>query len=196
MVSSQGREEFRSQTLQNLSRTDWPIEPTLLALNDGEGGDPEEQRLRTTLHLLSRFLDGTGDYLLYLEDALEFNRYLHHNVLRWLPIRSRAVTLASLYNPGILEEACELTLNAYLMRADHVFGSEAFLISRRTARYLIEHWIEAKGAPDVRMARLAGWFKEPIYYHSPSLVQRVRKPAEKTTATFHQAVDFDSDWKS
>lgn len=195
MVSSQGREEFQGRTLQNLSRTDWPGEPLLFVSDDGEGGNSEEQRLRTTLQPLSRFLDGTGDYLLYMEDALEFNRYLHHNVQRWLPILTRAVTLASLYNPGILEESCDVSLNAYVVRADHVSGSEAFLISRPTARYMAEHWLEAKGAPDVRMAKLAGRLTEPIYYHSPSLVQRVRTAAEKTAA-FHQAVDFSPDWKS
>ena len=48
---------------------------------------------------------------------------------------------------------------------------------------------------DIRMSRLAGRFRPPLFYHAPSLVQHLG-----TVSTwgggFHEAPDFDPDWKA
>jgi len=147
------------------------------------------------LRLLQRFLASGRDYLLFLEDDLSFNRHLGHNLQTWSLLRSKSIALAGLHNPGIIEQACDLKHRAYLVSPDRVFGSLAFLLSRRTARFLVERWNTVEGRLDARMAQLAGRLKQPIWYHSPSLVQPVGLDGASGGGV-HRAADFDPDWKS
>ncbi len=191
MISCTARDEVRRQTLRNLERTDWGQAEVLVEMDDGVGDDPKERQQRSALRLLKRFLQAKGDHLLFLEDDLDFNRWLRHNLEQWPPLQARSVTLAGLYNPGLREEACDVKSRAYVIRADHIFGSQAFLLSRKAAQFMIEHWNEVEGMQDIRMSRLAGRLGRPIYYHSPSLVQHV---GAKSTwgGVFHEASDFDA----
>jgi hypothetical protein len=196
MISCPARETWRAETLGRLAATDWGAAPVLLQVDDGVGDDPRERQARASLRLLQRFLvEGREDYFLFLEDDLDFNRHLRHNLAAWPLLRSRAITLASLYNPGIVEQACDVPNRAYLVRPDYVYGSQAFLLSRRTAQFLVEHWNTVEGMQDIKMSRLAGRLKRPIWYHSPSLVQHV---GQQSTwgGLFHYAPDFDAEWKN
>ena len=196
MVSCRARDVLREQTLKNLAETDWGDASMLVEIDDGVGDDPRERQTRTALRLLQRYLDDRGaDYLLFLEDDLSFNRHLRHNLTVWPLLRSRSITLASLYNPGIMEDACDLDNRAYLIRSDRIFGSQAFLLSRRAVRFFVKHWNEVEGMQDIKMSRFVGRMKQPIWYHSPSLVQHLGR--ESTWGGgFHSAADFDTDWKA
>jgi len=195
MISCGAREEIRHQTLERLAATDWGPEPVLLQLDDGGLDDPRERQQRAALALLERFLIGKAEYLLFLEDDVEFNRYLRHNLDNWPLLQQHRIALAGLYNPGLPEEACDLENRAYVLRPERVYGSQAFLISRRAVRFMAQHWDEANGMQDRRIARLAGRLKQAVYYHSPSLVQHVGV-ASTWGGAFHEAKDFDRGWKS
>jgi hypothetical protein len=196
MISCQARDVLREQTLKSLAQTDWGDASVLVEIDDGIGDDPRERQTRTALRLLQRFLGQRKDeYLLFLEDDLSFNRHLRFNLNAWPFLRSRSITLASLFNPGLVEDACDLNNRAYLLRPGRVFGSQAYLLSRRAVRFFIEHWTEVEGMQDIKMSRLVGRMKQPIWYHSPSLVQHIGR--ESTWGGgFHSAADFDADWKA
>jgi Mannosyltransferase putative len=196
MISCPARNTLREETLRRLSETDWKGHRIRVEMDDGTGEVPQERQTRTALRLLQRFVsEDAEDYLLFLEDDLGFNRHLRRNLETWPLLRSRAITLASLYNPGIAEEACDLRNRAYLVRPERIYGSQAFLLSRRAAEFLIKEWHTVEGMQDIRISRLAGRLRKPIWYHSPSLVQHLGQ-ASTWGGAFHSAMDFAADWKS
>jgi hypothetical protein len=195
MISCPSRDAVREGTLARLHATDWPSpESLLLQLDTSSADDPRTRQTETTLALLQRFLQDTGDYLLLLEDDLDFNRYLWENLSGWMPLQCGKIELASLYNPGIMEEACDVEAGAYLVRAERIFGSQAMLLSRACARVIASAGHEIEGMQDIRISRLAARLKQPILYHSPSLVQHMPGPST-WGGIFHQAKDFDPAWR-
>jgi hypothetical protein len=185
----------RAETLRRLAQTDWGDAPVLLQFSSGSIADPKEAQTQCALRLLQKFCEGTADYLLFLEDDLEFNRCLRRNLLAWPPLRSRQMRLGSLYNPGVREEACALNSRAYLVSASAIYGSQAFIISREAANFIVDHWEDASGMQDIRISRLAGRLGQPIFYHSPSLVQHVGR-SSTWGGPFHESPDFDPIWES
>src|SRR5207237_10599 len=123
------------------------------------------------------------------------NRHLRHNLHRWSPVKAGAVTVASLYNPRIREMTCDTRHNLRVVHPHSVFGSQAFLISKTTVKFLLRNWAEGWAGQDLKMARLAGRLKKPLFYHAPSLVQHVGRNSV-WGGPFHQARDFDPDWKA
>jgi hypothetical protein len=103
--------------------------------------------------------------------------------------------MASLYNPGIQESACDTRHNLRVVPPHSVFGSQAFLISNSTVKYLLRNWSQGGAGQDLKIARLAGRLKKPIFYHAPSLVQHVGRQSV-WGGQFHRAKDFDPDWKA
>ncbi len=196
MLSCDARREMREGTLQRLAQTDWGDAPVLLQLDDPSvSADPRERQQRASLALLRQFLGGNAPYLLFLEDDLDFNRFIRHNLEQWPLFLRREIQLAGLYNPGLLETACDLVNRAYLIAPDRIYGSQALLISRAAARYCVDHWDEVEGMQDIRISRLAGRFRPPVFYHSPSLVQHVGASSTWGGA-FHEASDFDPLWRA
>ncbi len=194
MISCEARRSCREETLHRLAQTDWGTAPVLLQLDDpSASADPRERQTQASLKLLQRFIAGRAAYLLFLEDDLEFNRHLRRNLEAWPLLRHRHATLAGLYNPGLAEVACDLTHRAYLVAPTNIYGSQALLLSRPAARYCIEHWNEVAGMQDLRISRLAGRLRPPVFYHSPSLVQHVGAISTWGGAA-HSAPDFDRDW--
>jgi hypothetical protein len=195
MISCAEREPLRRQTLQNLAATDWGDEPVLLQIDPGTAPCRKERQEQATLRALQQSLQGDADYILFLEDDLDFNRHLRHNLREWNPLKNRDVTLAGLYNPNLSPLACDVKSHAVVIAPHSVYGSQAFLVSRATAEYMVEHWREVEGMQDIKMSRLAGGLKKPLFYHTPSLVQHVGRHSVWGGA-FHQAPDFDRSWKA
>ena len=194
MISCEQRRELRRQTLENLARTDWGQEP-IIQLDDGAGGQPVLRQLRSTFLVLRRALERNPDYVLFLEDDLLFNRHLRHNLFNWSPVKNAMITVAGLYNPKLCDAGCDVRHNVRVMHPNAIFGSQAFLISKKTARFLLRHWDQAGAGQDIQIARLAGRLKQPIFYHAPSLVQHVGFHSV-WGGQFHQAADFDPQWKA
>jgi len=195
MISCPKRERLREQTLSSLQQTDWGKRPVLVQVDAERRGNPKESQTICAFAALQAGLATDADYLLFLEDDLQFNRQLWHNLQSWPPLRDRRLGLGGLYNPGLRELACDAATHSRIISASCIFGSQAFLLSRKTLRYILKNWNRVKGMQDIRISRLAGRLGVPILYHAPSLVQHVGKESV-SGGWFHQAGDFDPDWKA
>jgi ADP-heptose:LPS heptosyltransferase len=195
MISCPERRQMRTATLRRLAATDWGEEPVLVQIDESSGPDRVHRIARTVQLALRRGLEARAEYLLLLEDDLVFNRHLLHNLAAWLPLKSGAVTLAGLYNPGIKALACDVKNRFFVADPRAVFGGQAFLLSAATVNFLLERWGEEAGPPDLRLPRLAARLGRPLFYHAPSLVQHVGRQSTWGGA-FNQAADFDPDWKA
>jgi hypothetical protein len=165
-------------------------------VDDESGNDPWQRMERTWLRVLQlAAADGAPGVSLLLEDDLDFNRHLRRNLERWAPLGAadgRTPFFASLYY-CFQTALWRSTADRYLMAApETVWGSQALLLSRATARHILRHWHEGDAVHDVRMAQLAGRVG-PIYYHVPSLTQHLDVPSTWGSPG-HRAPDFDPEW--
>jgi hypothetical protein len=195
MISCREREELRSRTLENLAKTDWGDLPLHIHLDTPGDGDFRQRQVRSSYAALQKSLDCQADYILFLEDDLDFNQHIRHNLGRWDPVRRGAVTLAGLYNPRVGVKACDLRSHARIIDPNAVFGSQALLLSKDTAAYVVRRWDDVVGLQDTKISRLAGRLGKPVFYHAPSLVQHIGRRSTWGGA-FHQAFDFDPLWKA
>ncbi len=195
MISCSDRKELRSQTLENLAKTDWNGSPLHVEFDELEHDDRRQRQTACAYSALQRGLEINLDYILFLEDDLDFNLHLRHNLEQWRPLKAGKVTLASLYNPRIREMACDLKSNARIIAPHSVFGSQAFLISKEATKHIVRHWKTVEGMQDIKISRLAGRLKKLVFYHAPSLVQHLGI-SSSWGGRFHQAMDFDRDWRA
>ena len=196
MLSCGERALVRRDTVERLARTDW-LEPPRVVLDAAASGRPQERQSRNARSLLERAIADGPDFLLFLEDDLEFNAYLGSNLAVWAPLAgtpSGGHFFASLYNPGVRELRREPSQAFFVADANSVYGSQAFVLSLATARHIAGHWEDVIGMQDIKMSRLAG-AAGPIYYHAPSLVQHVPVPSV-WGGGYHSAGDFEREWKS
>jgi hypothetical protein len=194
MISCAQREKLRQRTLTNLAETDWGDAVVLVQRDEATGDDHRKRQTQCAYEALQDSLRRVFDYVLFLEDDLEFNRHLRHNLESWDPLKTGRAMLASVYNPSVQEFACEARLNARLVDPARVFGSQALVLSKVAVRYVVVHWNEVRGMQDIKISRLAGRLGQPIFYHAPSLVQHVGKRST-WGGGFHRASDFDPNWR-
>jgi hypothetical protein len=196
ILSCPDRQQLRLQTLVNLRSTDWNEEPEI-EIDQTTCERRQERQERTALCLLQRAVDEGSEYILFLEDDLDFNLHLRRNLQSWYPLAktpSRLHFFASLYNPNIRSLAQSPPHAYFVADPNAVYGSQAFLLSLITARYITEHWGDVVGMQDIKMSRLAAR-QCPLYYHTPSLVQHVGVESA-WGGGFHSAADFSRDWES
>lgn len=193
MISCPRRNGVRRRTLENLARTDWSDCPHHVQMDDSKGKNPRQRQSRWAYRALKASLELDAEYILFLEDDLEFNQHIRHNLQNWQPLQARQVALAGLHNPSVRERACDLQHNARIVAPNSVIGSQALLISRETVHYLVRHWHRVQGMQDFRISRLAHRLRNPILYHAPSLVQHIGVRS-LWGGRVHPAVDFDPTW--
>ena len=194
LFSCAPRAVLRAQTLAGLRGTDWRDEVTVV-LDTSTAVRKQERVTETALRLVHLALAQTDwDYLLFLEDDLAFNRHLRHNLLSWRPLQQGGVQLAGLYNPGVRSLRDLNSLHYFVADPNAVYGSQAFLIERGCARFLVDHFHEVEGMQDIRFPLLAAR-RGPIFYHAPSLVQHVGVESV-WGGPFHQAADFDPEFRN
>jgi len=195
MISCAERDRMRRQTLASLAETDWGDLPLRVQMDDAHCENRRERQTLCALLALQAAAGGVADYILFLEDDLNFNRHIRHNLQHWRPLQEQKTTLASVYNPRLQELGCNQSNHSRIVAPGSVFGSQAFIISREAVRYIIAHWQHVRGMQDIRISRLAGRLGFPILYHAPSLVQHVGR-ISTSEGWFHQAADFDPEWKA
>jgi hypothetical protein len=195
MISCVAREKLRRRTLENLAGTDWGDVDVNVRIDPGSGDDCRRRQTACACRALQESLRSDFDYVLFLEDDLEFNRHIRYNLENWEPLKTGAAILASVYNPSIKEFRCDVRSNARLVDPARVYGSQALLISRAAVKYVLSNWHAVRGMQDIKISRLAGRLGGPIYYHAPSLVQHVGKRST-WGGGFHRAWDFDANWRA
>ena len=173
VVTCEERRRVLDETLANLRVTDWGAAPGI-QMDDGAAPDKLARIHATWLKALESVASGPDDFALILEDDLEFNRHLRYNLLRWEPLRGRdgnAPFFGTVYNADQRPASWRPTGQAFFVaKPRQLWGAQAIVLSRLTARFCLRHWSEEGGAADLRMPRLASRWA-PVYVHSPSLVQ-------------------------
>jgi hypothetical protein len=195
MMSCAEREPTREQTLANLRLTDWGDEAQV-EIDRGLYERNQSRQEDTAYHLLQRAIADRPSLFLFLEDDLEFNRHLRHNLDLWAPIHEippSGYFFGSLYNPSIQPRWADTDAAYFVAEPEAVYGSQAFLLSVATAEHIVDHWLDVIGGQDIKMSRLAAQLSL-IYYHVPSLVQHV---GSSTWGGFrHYAGDFHPEWRA
>jgi hypothetical protein len=195
MLSVPHRSVLRALTLSHLTRTDWDSLP-IVHIDTARTARPQHSVIQASFTMLQAALNGDAELLLFLEDDLRFNRSIRHNLEHWLPIVSlhRGQPLfASLYNPGLVIQERGYANNYLVADPACYFSSQAILLSRTAARYVIDHWSEVPGLPDFRIGRLAAQLT-PLLLHHPSLVQHVGF-VSCFGHPYLRAHDFSPDWR-
>ena len=193
MMSCPQREAVRRETLRSFEESDLADESLLIRVDD-RIGPPRETQIHNTERLLRESLAEPYDYLLFLEDDLEFNRHLKHNLLSWPLLQRREAALATLFNPGLPSAACDPGNDAFVVDPEKFRGSLALVLSRPSVRYLLEHWHAEEGPQDTRIAALIGRLHEPIFVHVPSLVEHMGKQST-WGSPYIRAANFNPSWK-
>jgi len=193
MISCNERKKVCDQTLGNLATTDWGDSALYVHMDKCDQTQFQERLADLILLALKESLKRPADYVLLLEDDLDFNRHLRHNLLHWQPLKTGQVTLASLYNPRVRELAADVPNNARIADPHSIFGSQAFLLSKETVAHLVRRWADVECRHDVKIGRLAARLNNPIFYHAPSLVQHIEAPSAPNTGV-HRAIDFHPTW--
>jgi hypothetical protein len=196
LMSCPERAEVRARTLASFRRTDFGVEPEVVC---DDRAAPEVLRgiTATWQRMLRRALELDAEYYLLLEDDLEFNPHLRHNLLAWRPLRAsepRLAFYASLYNPMRPHLRRHDAERYFIADPSGVWGSQALVLSRGSVAYMLRFWDDEEGAADIKMARLAARVG-PIYYHVPSLVQHTGR-VSTWGGMSHHAPDFDPGFKA
>jgi hypothetical protein len=196
MTSCLERTAVRRRTLANLARTDWGA-PAVVVIDQHAFAAPKERGRDTAHRLLVRALEGPGDVFVFLEDDLEFNASLRSNLEQWPPLVDRSSGghfFGSLYNPNVVASDHDRGPTWAVVDPELSYGSQAYVLSVETARYVLDHWEEVRGYQDIRMSRLAARVT-PLYYHQPSLVQHLAVRSS-IGGKPHEALDYDPDWRA
>jgi hypothetical protein len=195
LVSCRARDRMRAQTLRRLARTDWGEAPVEVVLDEERFSSRIERLCHTAWRALRVCLRTRADYVLYLEDDLDFNRFLRHNLETWPLLQAREIQFASLYNPCLRELAWDPGRQLTLAEAGSFYGTQAILLGRPLAEYLVEHWAEGPGALDMKWKAQLSQLKVPLLLHSPSLVQH-RGRRSVWGGVWHWAPDYAPGWRS
>jgi hypothetical protein len=198
MRSCTSRADLRALTIRELMCTDWRQLP-VVCLETPELSEAPLYRLMMLTHsVLERAAVDEAEFVLLLEDDLIFNVHVRHNLANWQPLRRLGRDehfFASLLNLSTVFKRVDSQFNYAEVHPNSFCGSQALIISRRTAAYLAACWgmLPAMHA-DVKMARLAARVC-PLISHVPSLVQHVGF-ASVWGGPFMAADDFNRSWKA
>ena len=196
MLSCRARDVVREQTLERLAATDW-AEPAVVVMDGVEAERAQERQERTARRLLERARDDGAAFVLFLEDDLEFNAHLRHNLTRWQPLCAAGPDghlLGSLYDPGVAALEWDRARAYSVAHPELIYGSQALLLSRATVARVLAGWDAVPGMQDIKISRLAAR-DGPIHYHRPSLVQHVQVPST-WGGSLHWARDYSPHWIS
>lgn len=195
VITCSRREELCRGTIDALRATDWPETwPVIVSRDEAVDGTRQHRQQMNALSALRACIELEPQFILFLEDDVAFNAHLCHNLTHWHPLRNGSIGMGSLYNPTISEMERSAAQHWFKADAGAVYGSQAFVFSLETARFVAAHWHEIEGMQDIKMSRLAtrgGW---QIHYYTPSLVQHIGR--ESTWGGhYHYAPDFDPRFK-
>jgi len=196
MLSCAARDAVRAETLERLASTDWAAD-VVVVLDEATAARAEDRQEQTARRLLEiAAADGAG-FVLFLEDDLDFNQHLRHNLTHWRPLLDAGPDghlMASLYDPGVAATSWDHERAFSIAHPELVYGSQAFLLSRSTVAHVLSGWHTVPGMQDIKISRLAAAVG-PIHYHRPSLVQHGVVPSTWGGPN-HWAEDYSPSWRA
>lgn len=193
------RRSVREQTIANLARSDWGAPPTIVIDRGRFTDDRGKGSTDNARHVLETAVQrDTWDVMVFLEDDVDVNRNLRHNLERWPPIVDLArdgYLCGSLYNPNIgsLDPAADGD-TFRIVDPELPYGSQGVVLSRSMVNWILDGWFATRGLGDIRIFHLAAR-KAPIHYHRPSLIEHQQVPSTWGGVP-HTATDFDADFRA
>jgi hypothetical protein len=195
LISTASQAASKKAALANLAKTDWGEIPLCLEYESGEDAEhATDLRARCALVALGQCLDSSADYILFLEGNMHFNLHLRANLSAWNPVKMGTMSVASLFNPGVRELACDLPNNARIVHPNHAVNGRALLLSKNAAAHFVRRWNKLEGTLEHRLSRLTASLRNPVLYHSPSLVQIITP--DPPIPKFMPAMDFIPRWRA
>ena len=195
IITCNHRNAVCARTLCNFARTDWGSPPEVtFSLRDSPNAHERWQGATATILQSVRADD--SDYFLFLEDDLDFNRHLRHNLINWEPLRQRKAIVASLDHPKVAVDSTNEADHYSISERRAFLTGDALLFKRDAALRILEDASTNSETGVCTISELAQrWMSgKPLYYHRPSLVQR--KPENRGLCDDRTAVDFDPDFKA
>jgi hypothetical protein len=198
------RKQSCMDTLLRLAHTDWPVKPRVHVDSGTEtaaatwGTSARAPRLTEAFATMLRtVLAAPGpeqEWLLFLEDDLDFHPQLAAHVGVWQPLWDPACAFASLFNPSLRRLAIPYPLpHSFAADPAGFLGAQALLLRRASVRTVLQQWPTLTGMTSQRLAKLFG-ARGPIWVHDPSLVQHVAEDSSWGTRV-QKALDFNPAWK-
>ena len=188
------RRDLLENTLRSWGKTDAAHCSPLVCLDSNLRLATQTRMTRNGLTALKLALYQEPDFVLFLEDDIEFNVHLLHNLQCWsaLAINPPSNFFGSLYDPNLPFLSRQGDCSTVHQQA--AWGSQALIFRHFVAEYFIKHWEKAAGLVDSRMYALANRCGK-LLFHYPSLVQHV---GEKSTwgGFPHVSGSFKADHKA
>lgn len=202
VLTCPARADSLAETLRLWRETDWPADPTVV-VDDGDPSEPRASQTANALRLLESF-DPSHEYLLFLEDDLDFALYLWHSLQTWPILRARDLQFGSLYHSRDMAHVLGRGRDLFIPRLEHLGGSQALLIRRDLVAILIQRWKDSEWGDvmqDLRMFRILarhnfsqGCPGFALVCHDPPLIQHRPEPST-WHGPAHQCSGFDKSFR-
>lgn len=178
MLTCPERQRIRHATLASLGSSDWRSDFSLVI-------DPDQTQPTGPPRLMENFRrafvaagQSRARCVLIVEDDINFNEHLEHNVRKWLPLLALH-KIGSLYRTSL---SMKIGCQALVMRT-HTAERVGKTLARLTNQELwpTDYWLREH---------------ELIVYHSPSLVQHRDERSTWGAVARHRAENFDPTWRA
>ena len=192
-------------TLADFARCDWGEPPTVV-VQPADATPGKAVASATYKRAMQLAADCGCDFALVLEDDVRVCRRLRHNLFT-IPLVARdQCDYFSLFLPDLIQTpwlrrephlGYRLARPLYAGPNDNwvkfrVWGSQAYLLSRRLVLTLLDRWDDLAEGQDARVLTVCNELQIPLWYPDPCLVEHV--PAVTAFGTpIATAPDFDAD---
>lgn len=198
ILTSPARRDLVVQTVGNLAASDLESSPHLHVDLSTEG--PSRTRIAMAYgEMLEVAASSTSDFVLLLEDQIQANRFLRHNLSHWRPVADGTLSLGSLVAPDVAHLPGYLPKSgdehSFLAEGRTVLGAHSLILSHRFVSYAAAHWKDSGSTQSRRLLRLASEFGT-MAYHAPSLVYNPAIDGPPEGHSHGSAADFDLEWRA
>ncbi|HWG45648.1 MAG TPA: class I SAM-dependent methyltransferase [Gemmataceae bacterium] len=206
-VSYPANHESLQVTLEDFRHSDWGEEPIVfMQPEDWPPGKPSAAR--NYRRVLEHAYEDGCDFALILEDDVRVNRHLWHNLTTLPLIRRDQCDYLSLFLPDLIVAPWQrqerhlgyrLAKPLYagpkqIWQRHRIWGSQAYVLSRRFLRAALERWNRLGEGQDARVLFICDELQLPLWYTYPCLVEHAPLTSVFATPAAH-APDFDPDFR-
>lgn len=192
MITCPKRSNVLDKTLENLRATDWGEEPVIIMDHENGNQQINSLRLLRTAYAHQDFFD----YVLFLEDDLDFNINIRHNLQNWPRLQNQSFMFGTLYGDRTSEHVQPVTIydGDYSYNMSGHYCSQALLIHKKVIKYLIDNWSKAIGWQDIRFQKL---LSQLFNLSWGSIVNLIQHQEVKSTwgGGAHSTPYFDKNYK-
>jgi methyltransferase family protein len=202
-----GNQHSLRLTLEDFRKSDWGEEPMVFMQPD-DWPTGKASASRNYRRILEHAYEDGCDFALILEDDVRVSRHLRHNLTTLPLIRRDQCDYLSLFLPDLIEKPWQrqerhlgyrLAKPLYagpnrLWERYRIWGSQAYVLSRRFVRAALERWDRLKEGQDARVLSICNELQLPLWYNCPCLVEHAPLTSAFATPPT-RAPDFDADFR-